>query len=550
MRYNSLYSFKNQISLYLSFILVFLLFSGCSGIDLFSKAEFKLSRFNQITITDNDNNSSTYKDESKMGYYIEVFNNAEPVDNDIHTSGEALSEYRVMMEGKKPKHTREITMYLDENLENRNLFIIINDEPKRIGEEYFSSLLTEPIFEPIYALRSPPKIVIQNGLDEYKPDPNSYEWKFRKTDNNYYDSSFNQSGGSEGINITIKDSKLPEILSEENPDNVKWSFFQGNKEIFVSENIQNGSFSLSDGAYQCSLELKWLENKNRGFYGKAQFDFTVQVDNPPEISISALKTYPGELLVITANHVNQDENVTITTDIDFTPNVFAKGSERVILLPVSYFHKANQKYGINVAAGDISKTFEVEVLDKEFTTQYLVIDTKVAAATRNDESAREVTEKIAPLRPVCDDEQYWEGAFIQPVEGGRVRAYDFGKRRHVNNAPTSYRHNGLDIGQDEGTPVKAVNNGRVLIADYLIGTGYTVIIEHGYGLKSWYYHMVSLNVKTGDMVKKGDIIGLVGSTGFSTGPHLHLAISVNHIYVNPMPFFEQGVPMLTHMDTD
>ncbi len=125
-----------------------------------------------------------------------------------------------------------------------------------------------------------------------------------------------------------------------------------------------------------------------------------------------------------------------------------------------------------------------------------------------------------------------------------MRPYDFGKRRHVNNAPTSYRHNGLDIGQDEGTPVKAINHGRVLIADYMIGTGYTIIIEHGYGLKSWYYHMVSLNVKTGDMIKKGDIIGLVGSTGFSTGPHLHLAISVNDIFVNPMPFFEEGVPLL------
>jgi len=200
--------------------------------------------------------------------------------------------------------------------------------------------------------------------------------------------------------------------------------------------------------------------------------------------------------------------------------------------------------------GEVTENFEVKVNDKEFTIQYLTIDPKIAAETRNDESAREVTEKIAPLRPVCDDVQYWEGAFIQPVEGGRVRPYDFGKRRYVNNSPTSYRHNGLDIGQDEGTPVKAVNHGRVLFADYMIGTGNTVIIEHGYGLKSWYYHMVSLNTKAGDKVEKGDIIGFVGSTGFSTGPHLHLAISVNDVYVNPMPFFEEGVPLLSNVENE
>ncbi|HEY8499462.1 MAG TPA: M23 family metallopeptidase, partial [Clostridia bacterium] len=206
-------------------------------------------------------------------------------------------------------------------------------------------------------------------------------------------------------------------------------------------------------------------------------------------------------------------------------------------------HKTGKRYTIDVSAGNASKTFDVELRDKEFIIQYLTIDPKVSAETRNDKSAQEVVEKVDPLRPVCDPEKYWEGTFIQPVEGGRVSPKDFGKRRYVNNAPTSYRHNGLDIGHDEGTPVKAINNGRVLLAEYLIGTGYTVIIEHGYGLKSWYYHMVELNTEKDAMVKKGDIIGYVGSTGFSTGPHLHLSISVNNVYVNPMPFFENGVPL-------
>ena len=87
----------------------------------------------------------------------------------------------------------------------------------------------------------------------------------------------------------------------------------------------------------------------------------------------------------------------------------------------------------------------------------------------------------------------------------------------------------------------ATNHGRVLFADYMIGTGNTVIIEHGYGLKSWYYHMVSLNTKTGDMVQKGDVIGLVGSTGFSNGTNMHFSISVNHVIAKPMTFFVEGI---------
>ena len=91
----------------------------------------------------------------------------------------------------------------------------------------------------------------------------------------------------------------------------------------------------------------------------------------------------------------------------------------------------------------------------------------------------------------------------------------------------------------------ASNSGRVLIADYMIGTGNTVIIEHGFGLKTWYYHMEELNVNTGDMVTKGDVIGKVGSTGFSTGPHLHFSASVNEVYINPITLINEGIPLIT-----
>ncbi|NMA65843.1 MAG: M23 family metallopeptidase [Clostridiaceae bacterium] len=131
-----------------------------------------------------------------------------------------------------------------------------------------------------------------------------------------------------------------------------------------------------------------------------------------------------------------------------------------------------------------------------------------------------------------------------PVEGGRVTEIDFGKKRFVNNSPTSYRHNGLDIGHDKGEPVMASNNGRVLLADFLIETGNTVIIEHGFGLKTWYYHMDELKVEANDWVKKGDIIGTVGSTGFSTGPHLHFSASINGVFINPVTLINEGVPLL------
>jgi len=150
MRYNSFDKLKKQACLLLLLIMVFLLFSSCSDFELFSKAGFKPSRFKQITITDNCDQVSVFTDERKIEYYIEAFNSAEQTENDI--SDDLLYEYQVVLDGKKPKHSREFTMYIDEKLENKNLFIIIDNKPRRIGEEYFNSLLTETVFEPVYAM--------------------------------------------------------------------------------------------------------------------------------------------------------------------------------------------------------------------------------------------------------------------------------------------------------------------------------------------------------------------------------------------------------------
>ena len=83
--------------------------------------------------------------------------------------------------------------------------------------------------------------------------------------------------------------------------------------------------------------------------------FDIQIDKPPEFNISSDWIYPGELLVITASNVNDDETVTVKTDINFKPNVFGEGSEKVILLPVSYYHQAGKTYTIEVSAGNESK---------------------------------------------------------------------------------------------------------------------------------------------------------------------------------------------------
>ena len=109
----------------------------------------------------------------------------------------------------------------------------------------------------------------------------------------------------------------------------------------------------------------------------------------------------------------------------------------------------------------------------------------------------------------------------------------FGWQRVYNGTPLRH-HSGLDIAAATGTPVYATADGYVILAhDDLFYTDGTVLIEHGSGVQTGYSHLSKVKVKTGDKVKQGDVVGLVGQTGRATGPHLHFTLAWENIRVAP-----------------
>lgn len=131
----------------------------------------------------------------------------------------------------------------------------------------------------------------------------------------------------------------------------------------------------------------------------------------------------------------------------------------------------------------------------------------------------------------------WQGPFLMPAEGRLTT--DFGEVRFVNGVPNGW-HSGIDIAAPTGTPIAAAAAGKVALADSLTLTGNSVIIDHGLNLFSVYYHLDELHVGTGDAVEPGQLIGAMGSTGFSTGPHLHFTVSVGTTPVSPWLFLDHG----------
>lgn len=125
----------------------------------------------------------------------------------------------------------------------------------------------------------------------------------------------------------------------------------------------------------------------------------------------------------------------------------------------------------------------------------------------------------------------WQAGFIQPVKG-RISG-NFGGQRIMNGIKKN-PHSGMDIAAPEGTPVKAASDGVVTLAEPdLFYSGNVIILDHGYGLHTIYAHLSKMDIQPGDVVKKGQVIGLVGKTGRVTGSHLHWGASLNGVKFNP-----------------
>jgi murein DD-endopeptidase MepM/ murein hydrolase activator NlpD len=219
--------------------------------------------------------------------------------------------------------------------------------------------------------------------------------------------------------------------------------------------------------------------------------------------------------------------------------VFSRVGERLLaLVPVSYSATTGE-YAFEVAVLDsrgethvLGASLTVET--REFEIQRIQM-TQQQTGLMSSDNLQKDREKTAAAKAHPAAEPLWSGPFVRPVVG-RIST-EFGMTRYVNGVLWG-RHSGIDIAAKEGTPVLAANSGRVVLADVLIATGNTVIIDHGLGLFTAYNHMSRLDVAVGDVVEKGRQIGMVGSTGFSSGAHLHLTMSVGTVATNPWPWFE------------
>ena len=145
-------------------------------------------------------------------------------------------------------------------------------------------------------------------------------------------------------------------------------------------------------------------------------------------------------------------------------------------------------------------------------------------------------EQLDRIFAVSAPEKLWDLPFVMPVGG--VITSPFGYRRVINGTPRA-PHTGVDLRASIGTPVLGANHGRVALKGDFFFSGKTLVLDHGQGLYTMYFHLSEFNVDLGDPIQKGQVIGLSGMTGRVSGPHLHWGVRVNNARVDPFQLIEK-----------
>ncbi len=294
---------------------------------------------------------------------------------------------------------------------------------------------------------------------------------------------------------------------------------------------------------------RWLHKLGQGFRHWPQFSILVSI-----VILALLWMHPAAQaydVVIKPTSPRQGDTVSILTigqrGTGTVPTVqvngttyptFAIGSDRYrTFLPTSPLH-ATGEYVIRIEGSEGNRNPMVWLGGRNFATQHITL-----SPGQRDLGTDYEFDRVDTLKSLVSPQKLWQGAFLRPSEG--YVSSEYGVRRYYNGVfAQDYYHRGVDYAAPIGSPVIAPAAGRVALvgreAEGFELHGNTIGLDHGQGVVSIFIHLNSIAVREGDLVQAGQTIGTIGTTGASTGPHLHWGLYVNGVAVDPTPWRNGG----------
>ena len=296
--------------------------------------------------------------------------------------------------------------------------------------------------------------------------------------------------------------------------------------------------------------VEWKGNEEHMSSGSATYKFVLNIEAQTEFFLGADSVQPGGIIPISAYNVADASKITFAAEPALThggktiaPKFYADGKNAYAILPTTY-ETVPGTYTLTFTYDGMSFPFTFTVTEKTFKKQAYDIAKATAEATRNAKTLAAYDKLVAEIAAGDFGTKYFDGVWNTGIaeEGynGTIMT-GYGLYRSISKTGEVYRHDGVDFYAKDGSKVLAVNAGKVVYVGASDYPGVFVVIDHGYGLLSWYGNLAKATVKPGDVVAAGDAIATSGSTGFTKGNSLHVGLTVFGVPVCPYDLWENPI---------
>jgi len=331
--------------------------------------------------------------------------------------------------------------------------------------------------------------------------------------------------------IEVVSIRIDDKICEVNAGSFKKKKLLEYKLSLDTTKLKEGKHILTISA--SSSKGKKTSSEDRVFY----------VDNYPleaKLIVGKIKAYPGGTIPLQLM-LSESADVISAQILDYPINLFKTDDGYKGFVPIRLSVEPGKTEFKSVLKDNLDKeivlTAQIEITSKKYESEYIVLPETKSKPIPQEVVDREYQILLEKLQSPSD-KLYESGAFIVPVNGKITSP--FGAYRKFSNNTTD-RHMGVDLSCPEGTPIEASGSGVVRLTGNSVVRGNFVMIDHGWGLFSIYNHMSEIDVKEGDFVEKGTVIGKVGSTGLATGPHLHWEVRIGRWVVDPLEWTDEKI---------
>jgi murein DD-endopeptidase MepM/ murein hydrolase activator NlpD len=442
--------------------------------------------------------------------------------------------YRVVISSNVREETYQFYFSSDPTT---NYFRDPNGQTYKMNEADAEVFIKTEYAESIYEMSAMPVLTLSGAVTV---TPDTAVWQYKNYTGQYVDSDTTGLVASAVERYELEGGLDLDFDTEPDYCHVYVTDTEG-KVLFDDMYGNMGDFRF-DGLGQVTVDVvaKWYEDSARTFCGELDYSFLSYVTAPAEFHLGSGTVDAGRFLAITASNVSAPENITYSSTMASTykPTFYKDGDYAVALLPID-LETATGLYTITLSYGASTKELTIAVNNEGIKSSYYSVPAATVASAHSDASLSAFEKAVAEITGKPSSARAFSGHFAEPIDGWYQLMRGFGRDIYVNDAtePT-YRNNGIDYNAGEGTGIMASNAGEVVYAGYLDYTGNIVVIDHGCGLRTWYYNLASVTASVGDKVERGTAIGTAGSTGFTGMSGVHFAMSVGDRFVSPYDTFQ------------